>query len=117
MCRRVLFTGTCTRCAHFFTWTDLTQELSCLESKNVGQFGMCRHGIQEESHSFDQECDPCAAVSNEDEGVDIFDELPPIEQAQPAPDHHKRHKGKGKGKSPIRDAEEGSRKRKKQRTA
>ncbi|KAK1772850.1 hypothetical protein QBC33DRAFT_510665 [Phialemonium atrogriseum] len=70
MCRMVTFSGTCPRCAHAFTWHDLTQELSCLEAKNAGVFGECRRGALVEAHSFDQECDACAA----DEGVGGLDD-------------------------------------------
>ncbi|KAK1584993.1 uncharacterized protein LY79DRAFT_671423 [Colletotrichum navitas] len=66
MCRLVLFAGTCTRCNESLTWADLSQELSCLEAKNVDSFGSCRRGVDVETHAFDQECDACAG---EDEGV------------------------------------------------
>lgn len=66
MCRLVVFVGSCPRCEGYFTWSDLTQELPCLESKNIGLFGQCHRGVFVDQHPFDQECDPCAA---EDEGV------------------------------------------------
>ncbi|KAK7948441.1 uncharacterized protein PG986_009327 [Apiospora aurea] len=53
MCRMVIFTGSCIKCGRYFTWTDLTQELPCLEAKNAG------------------ECDACA--EDEDEGVGDVD--------------------------------------------
>ena len=50
--------------------------MSCLEAKNVGIFGHCRRGIFRESHTFDQECDPCAAETEADEGyVGMEDEV------------------------------------------
>lgn len=73
MCRMVVFAGTCTRCGDAQTWTDLTQELSCLEAKNKGCFGECTKGILVEEHDFDQECQTC---SEEDEGIgDLEEEL------------------------------------------
>jgi hypothetical protein len=71
MCRIVVFAGTCTRCNNRFTWDDLSQELSCLESKNAGVFGECRRGIQKEEHEFDQECPTCEEEVNADEGIDL----------------------------------------------
>ncbi|KAF7544467.1 hypothetical protein G7Z17_g9920 [Cylindrodendrum hubeiense] len=67
----VVFAGTCTRCGDAQTWTDLTQELSCLEAKNKGCFGECTRGILVEEHDFDQECQTCA---EEDEGIGDLDE-------------------------------------------
>ena len=88
----VVFSGTCTRCGDFFTWDELSQELSCLEAKNNGNFGECRRGIQMEEHSFDQDCDACAEEDMADEGfVDGG--------GDPAADEHDpNHKGKGKDK-------------------
>ncbi|EEU42787.1 hypothetical protein NCS52_01078400 [Fusarium sp. LHS14.1] len=71
MCRMVVFEGLCTRCGTPQTWTDLTQELSCLEAKNKGCFGQCSRGIHVEEHDFDQECNTCA---DEDEGIGDLDE-------------------------------------------
>ncbi|KAK7403453.1 hypothetical protein QQX98_010774 [Neonectria punicea] len=71
MCRMVVFLGACTRCGDAQTWTDLTQELSCLEAKNNGGFGECSRGILVEEHDFDQECQAC---SEEDEGIGDVDE-------------------------------------------
>ncbi|RSL92075.1 hypothetical protein CDV31_015319 [Fusarium ambrosium] len=71
MCRMVVFEGICTRCGTPQTWTDLTQELSCLEAKNKGYFGECSRGIHVEEHDFDQECNTCA---DEDEGIGDLDE-------------------------------------------
>jgi hypothetical protein len=68
MCREVVFSGTCSRCAGAFVWTDLSQQLSCLEAKNTGVFGRCRRGVHREDHTFDRECDPCAAETEVDEG-------------------------------------------------
>lgn len=68
MCREVVFSGTCSRCAGTFVWTDLAQQLSCLEAKNTGAFGCCRRGVHREDHTFDRECDPCAAETEADEG-------------------------------------------------
>ncbi|KAM5348584.1 hypothetical protein ACJ41O_008408 [Fusarium nematophilum] len=71
MCRMVVFEGTCTRCGIAQTWTELTQELSCLEAKNKGWFGECSRGIHVEEHNFDQECSSCA---EEDEGIGDLDQ-------------------------------------------
>ncbi|KAH7160631.1 hypothetical protein EDB81DRAFT_320941 [Dactylonectria macrodidyma] len=71
MCRMVVFAGTCSRCGDAQTWTDLTQELSCLEAKNKGCFGECSRGILVEEHDFDQECQTCA---EEDEGIGDLDD-------------------------------------------
>lgn len=68
MCREVVFSGTCSRCAGTFVWTDLAQQLSCLEAKNTGAFGCCRRGVHREDHTFDRECDLCAAETEADEG-------------------------------------------------
>ena len=68
MCRLIVFIGTCTCCGGSCTWEDLSQELSCLEAKNAGAFGECQRGIQKEEHTFDQECDDCAAAAEADEG-------------------------------------------------
>jgi hypothetical protein len=112
----VVFVGSCPRCAGEFTWDDLAQQLSCLEAKNVGVFGQCRRGIQMESHTFDQECAACAEEEDVDEGVDVFEPPPAVDEGQHA--HQSKHKGKGgKSKSPAgRDGEDG-RKKKKQRTS
>ncbi|KAH6877281.1 hypothetical protein B0T10DRAFT_566306 [Thelonectria olida] len=72
MCRMVVFAGTCTRCGDAQTWTELSQELSCLEAKNKGCFGECSRGILIEEHDFDQECQTC---TEEDEGIGDLDEL------------------------------------------
>lgn len=72
MCRMVVFAGTCTRCGDAQTWTELSQELSCLEAKNNGCFGECSRGILIEEHDFDQECQTC---TEEDEGIGDVDEL------------------------------------------
>ncbi|RKU39713.1 hypothetical protein DL546_000490 [Coniochaeta pulveracea] len=105
MCRHVEFSGCCTRCGGFFTWDDLSQSLSCLEAKNVGYFGGCRRGAMIETHTFDQECPPCAELSNHDEGVEVDTLVLP----QPTSDKQKR---KGKGKT-----DGGSGSSKKQRTS
>ncbi|KAM7189417.1 hypothetical protein V8F20_010147 [Naviculisporaceae sp. PSN 640] len=68
MCRLMVFDGKCTCCGQEFTWDDLSQELSCLEAKNVGVFGECRRGVHKEEHRFDQECDECLARNEADEG-------------------------------------------------
>jgi hypothetical protein len=125
MCRLVVFMGTCPRCAGEFTWDELSQELSCLEAKNVGHFGECRRGINYEYHTFDQECPACAEELNEDEGVDVF-EPPEMEamEAMEATDayqstkgHQSAHKGKGKSKAPVSHDDDGGRNKKKQRTS
>lgn len=68
----LVFAGSCTRCGDAFTWSDLSQQLSCLEAKNKGTFGECNRGVAIEEHEFDQECDACAS---QDEGVgDLEDE-------------------------------------------
>ncbi|KAH7625181.1 hypothetical protein SMAC4_12921 [Sordaria macrospora] len=69
MCRQMVFSGTCPQCTQHFIWRDLSQELSCLEAKNTGVFGQCTFGVQIEEHRFDQECEPCAAENERDEGV------------------------------------------------
>ena len=88
MCRIICFNGICTTCAGRFVWSDLSQELSCLDAKNVGLFGHCKRGVQTEEHAFDQECDGCAALAGQDEGyVDMEDELllpPPKPASAPA---------------------------------
>ena len=68
----VIFEGACTRCGVAQTWTDLTQELSCLEAKNCGNFGECSLGVHVEEHDFDQECSSCA---EEDEGIGDLEEV------------------------------------------
>ncbi|KAK3491189.1 uncharacterized protein B0T23DRAFT_383329 [Neurospora hispaniola] len=68
MCRHIVFSGTCPHCTEHFVWEDLSQELSCLEAKNTGVFGQCAFGVQIEEHEFDQECEPCAAENERDEG-------------------------------------------------
>ncbi|KAK1773060.1 hypothetical protein QBC45DRAFT_112436 [Copromyces sp. CBS 386.78] len=68
MCRQIRFSGTCPECNQHFIWQDLSQELSCLEAKNTGLFGQCTFGVQIEEHRFDQECEPCAADKERDEG-------------------------------------------------
>ncbi|EAA29685.1 hypothetical protein GE21DRAFT_3678 [Neurospora crassa] len=85
MCRHIVFSGTCPHCTEHFVWEDLSQELSCLEAKNTGVFGQCAFGVQIEEHEFDQECEPCAAENERDEGYGgaaegIDDELvvPPL---------------------------------------
>ncbi|KAK4095823.1 hypothetical protein N658DRAFT_437434 [Parathielavia hyrcaniae] len=68
MCRLVVFKGTCPHCKEAFTWDELAQELSCLEAKNNGAFGMCKDGALEDEKEHDQECDACAAELEADEG-------------------------------------------------
>ncbi|KAH8904089.1 hypothetical protein BR93DRAFT_940234 [Coniochaeta sp. PMI_546] len=118
MCRLVVFMGTCPRCAGEFTWEELSQELSCLEAKNVGRFGECKRGVHYEYHTFDQECPACAEELNEDEGVDVF-EPPVVDEAagghQPNQGHQSAHKGKGKSKAPVSHDDDGGRRKKKQR--
>ncbi|KAF5020243.1 hypothetical protein F66182_7721 [Fusarium sp. NRRL 66182] len=70
MCRMMVFRGYCTCCGTIQTWSDLTQELSCLDAKNTGWFGGCQRGILVEEHSFDQECAVCY---EEDEGIGDLD--------------------------------------------
>lgn len=125
------FTGTCPRCSGQFIWDELSQQLYCLEAKNVGVFGECKRGVNCEQHTFDQECATCAEELNEDEGIDVFDP-PVVDQAvqgyqtnpgyrpqqahQPDEGHHSKYKSKGKGRaSDSHDPDEGRRK-KKQRT-
>lgn len=127
MCRLVVFTGTCPRCAGEFTWEELSQELSCLEAKNVGRFGECRRGVNYEYHTFDQECPACAEELNEDEGVDVdvFEPPPVVDQSTTQGGHSSHshggqsaHKGKEKSKAPVgRDDDGGGRSKKKQRTS
>ncbi|SPQ27097.1 c52c9910-d843-4e6f-a87e-e12fba58175a [Thermothielavioides terrestris] len=70
MCRKVVFSGTCPHCSGRFTWDELTQELSCLEAKNNGVFGLCKEGTVVDEKPHDQECDACAAELEADEGYD-----------------------------------------------
>ena len=70
MCRMIIFRGYCNCCGSAQTWVDLTQELNCLDAKNLGWFGGCQRGILVEEHSFNQECSIC---HEEDEGVGIDD--------------------------------------------
>ncbi|OIW25690.1 hypothetical protein CONLIGDRAFT_672670 [Coniochaeta ligniaria NRRL 30616] len=114
MCRLVVFTGACPRCSGEFTWDELSQELSCLEAKNVGRFGECRRGVNYEYHAFDQECPACAAELEEDEGVDVDVFEPPavVDQGQGS---ESKGKGKGKSKAPVGGGDEGGRSKKKQR--
>ncbi|KAJ2890681.1 hypothetical protein MKZ38_001541 [Zalerion maritima] len=93
MCRMVAFAGYCTVCAEFFSWEELSQELSCLEAKNNGVFGDCRKGIQVEEHEFDQECDACAETNAADEGVEVDTE-------ESYPDHQPVENKKGRKTSP-----------------
>ena len=110
MCREVVFSGTCSRCAGTFVWTELAQELSCLEAKNAGIFGRCRRGIFRESHTFDRECDPCAAETEADEGYGGMEDEVPIGGAT--------GNGYAGGKETVatRGAED-ARKKKRQRTS
>jgi hypothetical protein len=73
MCRILLFSGTCPRCKNTFTWDELSQELPCLEAKNIGLFGQCRHGVLPEQHEHEQECDACAALTEGAEGAGEMD--------------------------------------------
>jgi hypothetical protein len=66
----MIFRGYCTGCGSPQTWVDLTQELNCLDAKNMGWFGGCQRGILVEEHSFNQECSVC---HEEDEGVGMDD--------------------------------------------
>lgn len=102
----IVFSGTCSQCGGTFIWEDLSQELSCLESKNMGVFGQCRRGVQTEEHSFDQECDPCLAVLEADEGYGGMEEEEEILVA-----------AEGKGKKSNADRIEDGRQHKKQRTS
>ncbi|KAK4108608.1 hypothetical protein N656DRAFT_801754 [Canariomyces notabilis] len=80
MCRKVVFKGQCTECNNTFTWDELSQELSCLEAKNNGVFGMCKEGVHVDEKPHDQECDPCLAEMAADEGYDGgTDEVEPFE--------------------------------------
>jgi len=83
MCRLVVFKGTCPHCSKNFTWEELNQELSCLEAKNNGTFGMCNGGASVDEKDHDQECDACAAELYADEGYDggMDDEIEVIEVA------------------------------------
>ncbi|KAF4470641.1 hypothetical protein FALBO_2446 [Fusarium albosuccineum] len=112
MCRMVVFEGMCTRCGIPQTWTDLTQELSCLEAKNKGWFGECARGIYVEEHTFDQECSTCA---EEDEGIGDLDH----EKQLAASLQHTMYAQSNPGKRRAAQAEdrgETSSERKKQRT-
>lgn len=105
MCREVVFAGTCTRCGESQTWTELTQELSCLEAKNNCGFGQCDAGVYEEIHDFDQECDRCA---QEDEGIGDVEDDAGGEEADQSQDS-------ASGKRAVGDGDD-EREAKKQRT-
>jgi hypothetical protein len=70
MCRLVVFKGTCPHCCEQFTWEELAQQLSCLEAKNNGAFGLCKDGAVVDEKEHDQECDACVAELEADEGYD-----------------------------------------------
>lgn len=125
MCRLVVFMGTCPQCTGEFTWEELSQELSCLDAKNVGRFGECARGVHYEYHAFNQDCPACTEELNEDEGVDLF-EPPAMDQSttqgasQPAQGHQSSQasqKGKGKSKASGGQDDDGTRRKKKQRTS
>ncbi|KAK4454845.1 hypothetical protein QBC34DRAFT_374619 [Podospora aff. communis PSN243] len=107
MCRMLTFSGKCSQCMCAFTWNDLSQRLSCLEAKNNGVFGQCRHGVDVEKHSFDQECDRCTAATEADEGYGGMEEDYEIQAAA----------ARGMAKNSVTDRSEDGRRRKKQRTS
>jgi hypothetical protein len=110
MCRMVVFAGTCPACNTYFTWNELSQELSCLEAKNNGIFGDCRRGMTMEEHVFNQECDECAEEANNDEGVAGLEDDNMLTPAT-------RSKSTSGGKASSSSKKDDSRKKKKQRTA
>jgi len=107
MCRMIAFSGRCSQCTGSFTWDDVSQRLSCLEAKNAGVFGQCRHGIEVEQHSFDQECEKCTAAMDTDEGYGGIEEYEAIHAAA----------ARRKSKNTITDRAEDGRKQKRQRTS
>jgi hypothetical protein len=95
----MIFRGHCTYCGSAQTWVDLTQELSCLDAKNMGWFGGCERGILVEEHSFNQECPTC---HEEDEGVGGLDDdhLMPFQQIPSPPSRlGKRGSAEGQGEA------------------
>jgi len=70
MCRKIVFCGTCTLCGKESDWEEYSQELPCLEAKNNGLFGHCKHGIDRDEKPHDQECLACEAAQGVDEGYD-----------------------------------------------
>jgi hypothetical protein len=127
MCRMVVFSGDCARCKQHFVWTELGQELACLEAKNAGAFGKCRRGVDEEEHEYEQECDACAAITEADEGVGgmgdevYWEELPPPtfqDVAGASGQHYPQPNAGGsgrKGKDRGRERDEDDRRRKKRK--
>ncbi|KXX82013.1 hypothetical protein MMYC01_201499 [Madurella mycetomatis] len=111
MCRKVVFKGTCPQCTNTFIWDELSQELSCLEAKNNGVFGMCKEGIHVDEKPHDQECDPCLAEMAADEGYDGgMDDVEAFEFVGGAWHWAKKE-------AADRDQDSGKHKNKKQRTA
>lgn len=112
MCRLVVFKGTCPHCSDTFTWDELTQELSCLEAKNNGTFGLCKEGTLVDEKEHDQECDACAAELEADEGYagGTDDALEALEFAGAGWGGHKT-------KAADQDQDSGKHKNKKQRTS
>ncbi|KAK3990781.1 hypothetical protein QBC44DRAFT_368754 [Cladorrhinum sp. PSN332] len=70
MCRKIVFCGTCTTCGKSYDWEEYSQELPCLEAKNSGLFGQCKHGIDRDEKPHDQECLGCEMANGVDEGYD-----------------------------------------------
>ena len=110
MCRMVVFAGTCPGCQTYFTWNELSQELSCLEAKNNGIFGECRRGTVMDEHSFNQECEACAEEAYNDEGV------AGLEDDMLAPAQGNKSSKSGKSSSSSSSKKDDSRKKKKQKT-
>lgn len=113
MCRKVVFSGACPHCSDSFTWDELTQELSCLEAKNNGVFGLCKEGTTVDEKEHDQECDTCAAEQEADEGYDGGTE-DALELAGGAAGWAG---GGGKGDSADQEQDSGKHRNKKQRTS
>ena len=112
MCRKVVFRGTCPQCANTFVWDELSQELSCLEAKNNGVFGMCKEGTLVDEKSHDQECDPCLAAMEADEGYDGGTDFDAAGAYDPSGGYYYDHKKA----AADRDQASGKPKHKKQRT-
>ncbi|KAK3386744.1 hypothetical protein B0H63DRAFT_140418 [Podospora didyma] len=121
MCRHIVFAGKCSQCGGAFTWVELSQELRCLEAKNAGQLGECRRGVAIEEHNFDQECDPCLAKMEADEGYGGTEEEDQLYMGLEADEviETTETKGKTEGRKANADddvGDEDGRRSKKQRT-
>ncbi|KAK0706170.1 hypothetical protein B0T26DRAFT_655642 [Lasiosphaeria miniovina] len=128
MCRHIIFSGQCTQCHEHFTWREFSQELSCLEAKNAGVFGLCRRGIMEDEQQFDLECAMCeAAMERDGSNPDTEDGQEGAQKIQPAAEAETSGKtndktdaktdAKTERKQAVSDAEKDGRQHKKRRTS